>query len=201
MQQEFIRQKLYSAASKLLDVKLNADDIDSLLAISQIRSYQKGSIISDMAVPLSSIGLVYNGMVRSYYLDRAGNEITRYFHKEYFLFMDEGLIGYEKSICAYEAIEDSTVLLFDIRLLKKLIKENERLKELYISTLESGIRYKIRRENDFLMNNATERYLQFERDYPELVNRVKQTYISTYLGITPETLSRIKRALKGDNHE
>ena len=46
------------------------------------------------------------------------------------------------------------------------------------------------------MNNATERYLQFKKDYPELVNRVKQTYISTYLGIAPESLSRIRKALK-----
>lgn len=91
--------------------------------------------------------------------------------------------------------------LLDIKPLKELIKEKERFKDLYISALEFGIRYKIRRENDFLMNNATERYLQFERDYPELVNRVKQTHISTYLGITPESLSRIKRALKGDMYE
>lgn len=46
------------------------------------------------------------------------------------------------------------------------------------------------------MNNATERYLQFKKDYPELVNRVKQTYISTYLRIAPESLSRIRKALK-----
>lgn len=201
MQQEFIKEKLYNAASKLLDVTLSMDDINSLLSISKIRNYQKGKVISGIAEPLSSTGLVYHGMVRSYYLDRDGNEITKNFHKEYFLFMDEGLIGYEKSICAYEAIEDSTIVLFDIKPLKELIKENERFKELYISALEAGIRYKIHRENDFLMNNATERYLQFERDYPELVNRVKQTHISTYLGITPETLSRIKRALKGDIHE
>lgn len=201
MKQESIKKKLLEAAEEFLEIKLDTDDINRLFSISQIREYQKGNTILGISENLSSVGLVYNGMVRSYYLDRTGNEITKNFHKEYFLFMDEGLIGYEKSICAYEAIEDSVIMLFDIKPLKKLIKENERFKDLYISALEFGIRYKIRRENDFLMNNATERYLQFERDYPELVNRVKQTHISTYLGITPESLSRIKRTLKGEIYE
>ena len=80
--------------------------------------------------------------------------------------------------------------------LKELIQENEKFKDIYIAALESGIRYKIRRENKFLVNNATERYLQFEKEYPELIDRVKQSYISTYLGITPESLSRIRKGLK-----
>ena len=47
-----------------------------------------------------------------------------------------------------------------------------------------------------LTSNATQRYLQFKKDFPELKDRVKQSYFSTYLGITPESLSRIRKSLK-----
>ncbi len=207
MEQESVIKELMETSEQLLHVKMNMDDVKEILSISQTRMYQKGNIIVGINEKLTYIGFVLKGIVRSYYLDKDGNEITKNFHREHLMIMDEGLIGYEESICAYEAIEDSSIILFDVRKLKGLIQKSEKFKDLYIAVLESGIRYKIHRENEFLMNNATERYLQFEKDYPELVNRVKQTHISTYLGITPESLSRIRKALKavtgtkGDTYE
>lgn len=58
------------------------------------------------------------------------------------------------------------------------------------------MRYKIYRESGFLIENATERYIHFKKLYPEICKTVKQHYIATYLGITPESLSRIRKALK-----
>lgn len=196
MQREHLIERLFRASEQLLDVKLDLSDIESILSISQIQTFKKGDIIQRIDEEFSHTGLVLMGMVRSYYLDKDGNEITKYFHKECNLFMDEGLIGYKEAISTYEAIENSIVLFMKTEKLKELIQENEKFKEIYIAALESGIRYKIRRENEFLINNATERYLQFEKEYPELIDRVKQSYISTYLGITPESLSRIRKGLK-----
>lgn len=48
----------------------------------------------------------------------------------------------------------------------------------------------------FLVENATERYLSFRKRYPDLSGRVAQRHIATYLGIAPETLSRIRNSLK-----
>ena len=196
MQREHVIEGVLRASEQLLDVKLDIGDIESLFSISQIQTFKKGDIIQRIDEVFSHTGLVLMGMVRSYYLDKDGNEITKYFHKECNLFMDEGLIGYKEAISTYEAIENSVVLFMNTEKLKELIQENEKFKDIYIAALESGIRYKIRRENEFLVNSATERYLQFEKEYPELIDRVKQSYISTYLGITPESLSRIRKGLK-----
>lgn len=64
--------------------------------------------------------------------------------------------------------------------------------------LESGLRYKVYREGSFLVQNATERYLEFRKRYPDLSGRIPQRYIATYLGITPESLSRIRSSLRED---
>ena len=50
----------------------------------------------------------------------------------------------------------------------------------------------------FLIENATERYIHFKKLYPNLSERVSQRHIATYLGITPESLSRIRGAMKED---
>ena len=110
--------------------------------------------------------------------------------------MDEGLMGFEEIIAVWEAIEEATVMLFDARQMKELILRHEHLKTLWIELLEGGMRYKIYRENGFLTENATARYLNFCRRYPALATRIPQRYIATYLGIKPESLSRIRSTLK-----
>lgn len=201
MKGDFSVGELMKVAEMLLHKKMDREDAKHMLSISEIKRYEKGDTIVGINEILNHTGFVLDGIVRSYYLDMEGNEITKNFHREHFLFMDEGLIGYKKSICAYEAVEDVVIMLFDTRKLKELIMERETLKDLYIAVLEKGIRYKIYRENEFLINNATERYVQFRKDYPELQGRVKQSYISTYLGIAPESLSRIRKALKEEGGE
>ena len=87
-------------------------------------------------------------------------------------------------------------MFFDVQKMKELIFENNQLKNAYIMFLENALRYKIYRENGFLVENATERYIHFKKLYPTICDSVKQHYVATYLGIAPESLSRIKKALK-----
>lgn len=181
--------------------KMEPENVQLILNISQIRIYPKGEIVQDIQQPLIYTGLVLKGIIRSYYLDAEGNDITKYFSREGNIVMDEGLLGYEQSIAVLEALEDSMVLLMDTAKLKQLIQTNDTFRNVYIICLESALRYKIYRESAFLAKNATERYLQFCADFPELINRVKQSYISTYLGITPESLSRIRKTLKKEERE
>lgn len=79
---------------------------------------------------------------------------------------------------------------------RNLIYQNAYIKDLHLLGLESGLRYKMMRENSFLMQNATERYINFKKQYPTLENRVRQAHIASYLGITPESLSLIRRVLR-----
>lgn len=112
------------------------------------------------------------------------------------LCIDSGLLGFTEMKAMWEALEDTTVMLFDVKDMKELILGDEHLKTLWIGILESGMRYKVYRESAFLVENATERYLSFRKHYPKLSERVPLRYIATYLGITPESLSRIRSSMK-----
>lgn len=198
MEKDAITAELQNMYRAFCGDQISAEELCPILDISQINFYFKGEIIQQIQQPTVHTGILLKGIIRNYYLDSEGNEITKYFSREGSLIMDEGILGYKQSIAALEALEDSEVLLMDTVKLKHLIYSNDTFKNLYITCLESALRYKIYRESEFLTKNATERYLQFCKDFPELVNRVKQSYISTYLGIAPESLSRIRKALK--NH-
>lgn len=168
---------------------------DDLFTISRKENQKKGTILLHLAEPITRIGLVLRGVVRSYYLDIDGNAITKYLYEENHFIMDEGLLGYEKSLCTYETLEDSEILFLPTQDFKRSILSSPELKDLYITMLEEGLQYKISRENSFLTKTATQRYIDFCSEHPDLERRIHNSVIATYLGITPESLSRIRRTL------
>lgn len=178
------------------DLPADINALEELISKTQRKQFKKGQIILSEGETYHMVGYVLKGIIRSYYLDKNGNDITKNFHMEQQFLMDEGLVNYNTSICNYEALEDSEVLMISTKVLKNMVLANAYLKEIYLLYLENGLRYKIARENGFLTQSATERYLEFKKEYKNLDDRVKQSYIATYLGITPESLSRIRRMLR-----
>ena len=195
MDKEYLVQQLSEIAARY-NVPADREALGELVAISSFRVIAQGSLIASIGDGTGYSGLMLNGTARSYYIDSEGNDITRGFAVEGSLFMDEGLYGYDERICMWEALEDSTVMLCETSRVKDLIRSNAAFKDLWICLLEMSVRYKLYRENGFLVENAAERYMHFKKLYPEVCRRVPQKHIATYLGITPESLSRIRSAMK-----
>ena len=185
--------KLYANANQII---VNEELLGDIVSKATFRVVPKGEILSSIGDDTSTAGLILSGLTRCYYIDEDGNDITRGFAAEGYMCMDEGFFGYPERICMWEAIEESTVMFCNTSDIKRIIRENVEFKDIWIKLLENALRYKIYRENGFLVENATERYLHFKKLYPSLNDRVPQKHIATYLGITPESLSRIRAALK-----
>lgn len=175
---------------------ISEEAISKAIGFSRFKVFSKGEVLARTGDKTITAGLVISGVVRSYYVDADGNDITQYFASEAGWCIDSGMIGFDEMQANWEALEDATVMLFEVKDMKELINGDEHLKNAWISVLESGMRYKVYRENAFLVENATERYVTFRKRYPAIANRVPQRYIATYLGITPESLSRIRSSLK-----
>lgn len=195
MNREYLVNQLMKIA-KQNGVEIATEVLGMIVNKSDFRVIAKGGILQNQGEETKTAALVINGMCRAYYVDGDGNDITRGFSIPGTLCMDEGLFGYSESIVTWETLEESTLMFLGIQEIKDLIYENNQLKNVYIMLLENALRYKIYRENGFLVENATERYIHFKKRYPMICESVKQQYVATYLGIAPESLSRIKKALK-----
>ena len=195
MDREYLVNQLMKIV-KQNGVEIDAEVLGMIVNKSILRVVSKGSILQNVGEETKTAALVLNGICRAYYVDGDGNDITRGFSISGTFCMDEGLFGYSESIVTWETLEETTLMFFEIQEIKDLIYENNQLKNLYIILLENALRYKIYRENGFLVENATQRYIHFKKLYPMICESVKQQYVATYLGIAPESLSRIKKALK-----
>lgn len=195
MDREYLVNQLMNIAKKN-SVEIDTEVLGMIVNKATFRVVSKGSILQNLGEKTKTAALVLNGICRAYYVDEEGNDITRGFSIPGTLCMDEGLFGYSESIVTWETLEETTLMFFEIQEMKELIYENNQLKNVYIMLLENALRYKIYRENGFLVENAKERYIHFKKLYPMICESVKQHYVATYLGIAPESLSRIKKALK-----
>ena len=195
MDKEYLISQLNMIAMQN-NVFLSGEILGEIVAISVFKVVNRGEIIRNITDENKTAALVLGGMCRAYYVNEEGNDITRGFSIPGTLCMDEGLFGYPESIVTWETIEETTLMIFDVAKIKDIILKNDELKNIYILLLENALRYKIYRENGFLVENAPERYLHFRKMYPMICDKVKQHQLASYLGIKPESLSRIKKTLR-----
>ena len=193
---KLLKSQLIEDAKRFYDIEITLEDMDTLIKEANIVKYNSGDILCEIGDELKQTGFILDGIIKTSFITYEGKEIVRFFHTKYSMFFDESLLGFTESKYRCEVINDSTVLLFDTIKLKELINNNKTCNQFYLKSLESGMRYKIYRENELMTKNATERYKQFVADFPELIDTVKQCDIATYLGIEPQSLSRIKKSLK-----
>ncbi|MDU4892437.1 MAG: Crp/Fnr family transcriptional regulator [Clostridium sp.] len=179
-----------------LNEDISEDLLKNIMELSKKKIFKKGELLLGIGEPMSKTYFILKGISRSYYLDIQGNDITKSFIKEYDFCIGESIITNMRSAEGFEALEDIISLEFDAKQLKDHLLSEKILTNIYIKKLEKTLVYKMNRENAFQIKSATERYLDFKRNYPEIENRVNQSYIASYLGISPVSLSRIRRTIK-----
>lgn len=141
---------------------------------------------------------VEKGLLRFYSIDAAGKEHIIQFTPEGWIAGDRGSFYFqEKSEYFLDAIEDSEVVLLSDDLLREVSVQNEDFRCFTDRLLQNHIRQLQKRIRLLVSASAEERYLDFVAIYPGLIRRVPQWMIASYLGITPESLSRVRKGLVG----
>lgn len=147
---------------------------------------KKGTILQRTGDLTSMVYSVESGLIRSYTIDQKGKEHIYMFGPENWIVADN---CEPNSPCQLfiDVIEDS-VLTVDVK--------NEFLNE--ATDLKSLLRRLFAMQNRIIMlmsSNATDRYEHFLKTYPDIIQRVPQKMVASYLGITPEALSRVRREI------
>ena len=134
-------------------------------------------------------------LFRYFYIDYEGNEKTKHFvARPEFVFSLSAFIEQTPSLYFIEALEDSEMLTAPADKIRILLRESKLWQDVYRAILENTYLIKEKREAEFLLYDAKDRIRHFVEEYPELNKRIKQHIIASYLGIAPESLSRIKNS-------
>ena len=145
---------------------------------------------------------VEKGLLRMFSLDKNGKEHVIQFAPENWLISDRSSLNFnEKSKFYIEAIEDTEVFILGNDFFTKMIENYPHIAERNDLLLQKHIRNLQNRVNSLLSDTAEERYMNFIKMYPDILLRVPQWMVASYLGITPESLSRVRKELARKNFE
>ena len=143
---------------------------------------------------------VEKGLLRMYSLDRNGKEHIIQFAPENWLISDRSSLNFnQKSKYYIDAVEDSEVFILSKDFFTSMIDKFPQTVENNDLLLQKHIRNLQNRVNSLLADTAEERYMTFIKMYPDILLRVPQWMVASYLGITPESLSRVRKELARKN--
>lgn len=141
---------------------------------------------------------VVQGILRSYTVDEKGNEHILQFASEGWWMADlSSYLTNEPSFLNMDALEDAELLLITKPLWEKAMQEVPKLEHYFRIIIQNHLIATQKRLLQSLAETAEEKYNRFVKTYPECLQRVPQHMIASYLGITRETLSRIRKQLAG----
>lgn len=142
------------------------------------------------------ICFILNGLLRVYYIDSNGNEVNQHFYQA-----NEALAPISALIsgqpCEYyiQALEPVDLMLANYSNLNTLTGDKTQWLQLEVKLLQTVFIKNAKREAQLLLGNAEQRYKWFIKEFPELIDKLTQYHIASFLGITPVSLSRLKKKI------
>jgi CRP-like cAMP-binding protein len=160
------------------------------------KSLRSGEFLQRAGEVARYSAFVAEGCLRSYAVDSKGKEhIVQFAPETWWLADVHSLVDGAPAQYFFDAIEDSVVLLLAPSCQEKLVETVPGYAEAYRNGLRKHAAAKDARIVRSMSASAEERYLDFLKTYPSIATRVPQWMLASYLGVTPETVSRIRRKL------
>lgn len=141
------------------------------------------------------LSFIEDGMVRLY-IPKEENDLTFGFvFSGSFLSAYDSFLTQSPSVYSIEAIDNTTLWQLSFQDLQMIYKETEIGNHIGRKAAESLYLIKSKRELSLLNDTAEERYLKLFSERPELLQKIPLKYIASYIGVTPQALSRIRKRI------
>lgn len=157
---------------------------------------KKGTLLLKTNEIVHNQYFVYNGCLRTYFIDPYGKEHTIQFAiKDWWISDYTAFFSTEKAIMNIEVIKDATLYKISKKNIDTLYQDVPILETFFRKKMERAFGGFQKRIVASLALSAKERYISFINTYPNIQKSVKNYHIASYLGVTTESLSRIRKEL------
>lgn len=169
-------------------------EVNKFLELLQEENLLTGEYFIRAGEVPTKIAFVVSGLFRYVYINEEGKEFTKSLIAERNILSSySSMIQQTPSHFYVEALEDAKILSFNFEKWKDLQRNHPAWNIFLLRLVEKGFMVKEKRERELLLLDAESRYRIFLQEFPGLDKRIKQTIIASYLGISPESLSRVRK--------
>jgi CRP-like cAMP-binding protein len=171
---------------------------DQIDALAVTRTFKPGEHLLRQGQPCGHVWFLQQGLVRVYFL-RDGLDPTAWFVAEGGFVSDYvSFLSREPATMSIEALEPTRVQGLSREAIETIYRQVERGDRLGRLLAEQLFVATHRRLSSFYLEDAEDRYRAFLRDYPGLLQRIPQHLVASFVGVRPQSLSRIRRRMAGE---
>lgn len=177
-------------------IQLTPEEFDRCTQFFERRKIKKRQFLLHNGEVCRYLAFVNHGCLRRYTIDHKGDEhILQFAIEDWWISDLNSFLSGAPSTHNIDALQNSEVLLLEKSARENLFEAVPALERFFRLLLESNYIAAQKRISQALSASAEERYLTFVETYPRLVKQVPQNQIASYIGITPQSLSRIRKEL------
>jgi len=184
-------------------IELTQAEIESFEKVIETKSFREGDILLNEKSICKHITYLVSGKARSFFINHEGQEFTWSLHfndsdskfVNYFLFDYQSFLTQSPTHLTIEVIEDIEVLMLSYENLQQLTAISLKIATLNGRMSEVAYQNAHKRAFSLLTLNAKQRYLQLLNEEPYLLNKFKHYLVASYLGIAPQSLSRLRNEI------
>ena len=174
-------------------IEITQKDIDFLNEHLTVENYNKGDVIFEEGKVADTFYFNQSGLVRLYYTNE-GVENTAFFYTEnQFVSAYESFMRRIPARQNFQALEPTSLVAISFNGAQEILQFNHKFEFLAMTAMEEELIVCQRIIESLLSNSPEERYLLLMKTNPEYFERIPQHYIASFIGVKPESLSRIKK--------
>jgi len=171
------------------------EDLDMVLGCFYQESFKKGDYFLNAGKICNKISFLESGLFRLFYQVDGEEKIMLFFAENEFMTDYFGFLTQSPSIRPIQALEDSIVYSIERKQLNLLFDKSKSWERVGRKLAESAYVTSVLKANRLLHDDYDTRLKTFIEESPTLIQRVPQYMIASYLNMTPETLSRVKKRI------
>lgn len=192
-----IELNLFNQQIKSLGAFLSEGNIALIVPFLKEKSFKKGEIILKAGEICTEAYFITKGLMRSFHQMPNGSQKTYVISSEHNIFTEHcSFVSQKPSLDYLEAIEDTDVLYFSYSNLAELYQKSHEWESVGRKISDVNFIVAKNRMRSLMNDDAQTRYLKFLKSYQNTLSRIPQHIVASYLGITPQSLSRLKRELE-----
>ncbi|WP_440120821.1 Crp/Fnr family transcriptional regulator [Tenacibaculum sp. Ill] len=175
-------------------IDLSEKELTQILSFFDCQSYKKKETLLPTSNRCDKLFFVAKGCLQLYFIDDLGHKKTTQFALENWWLTDFlAFQNQKRSNFTVEAVENSIVLSISFSKYNELLSKFPLLEKYFRSIYETAYGAALMRLKYVNSYSKEEMFFRFREDFPEFVQRVPQYSLASFLGLTPEYLSEIKR--------
>jgi len=187
---------MYNSLLEYIDgyITLDEEEVEILKSHTRIKKVRKKQFVVEQGEICRYENYVVEGCLRCYHLDEDGNEhIVQFAVEDWWIADLQSFLTQSPANFSVDALEPSTLIQFEYNKLQELYNRIPKLDRFFRLIIQNAYIASQQRIVTSYSKDAGKRYIEFRNRYPNIEQRVPQYMIASYLGITPEFLSKIRR--------